>query len=125
MEINKNFFCLDLNSSIPYKRKRNLIDLITSNGGTVSFTFNKRVKYLLKDDTSMLDTYKCRKAFESDIPVVHLDYIYDLVSNNANLTSYLIQNPFNKANLQKGKVTKSKITIIEILKSQKYIFFQY
>jgi len=110
MEIQKSVFCLDLDSSIPYKRKRNLIDLITSNGGTVSFTFNKRVKYLLKDDKTMLDTYKCRKAFESDIPVVHLDYIYGLVSNNANLTNYLISNPFNKANLQKGKVTKSTLS---------------
>lgn len=112
----KKIFCLDLNCSVSYKEKKNLIDLITHNGGYVSFILNKKCSYLLKTDRVTTDSYKCRQAFKLSIPVLHVDYIYHSINETViSLKKYLIENSQNQVNFKQGKVTKGN----------KMIFFLY
>lgn len=102
-------FCFDLNNSITFKEKKSLIDLITNNGGSVSFVLNNKCSYVVKNDQDSIDTYKCRQAFKLSIPVVHVDYIYHSINaNNINYKNYLIENKENEKNFKQGKVSKGK-----------------
>jgi hypothetical protein len=106
-------FCLDLTNSISYKKKKNLIDLITQNGGKVSFILKKDIDYLIKDDKTSLDTYKCRTAFKLNVPVIHSDYVFCASAANHetekhNPKDFAIQNELNIDNLKSGKISKGK-----------------
>lgn len=104
--------CLDLSMSTPYKLKKSLIDIIVSNGGKFSFILNKKCHFLVKNDPSNLDTYKCRSAFRMGIPIVDAAYINDLISSsaNVNLNKYLIKNKkLSEDILKKGLIPKSMI----------------
>jgi hypothetical protein len=105
-------FCLDLSSSAPYKYKKNVIDLITSNGGIVSFVLNKKVDYLVRSDMSSHESYKCRMAFKLHIPVVSVLFVFDSVRNGSLLTDllkeYLLENRESLEGMKKGKVLSSE-----------------
>jgi hypothetical protein len=110
--IEKNdIICLDISSSLSYKQKKSLIELITSSGFRVSFILNNKVKLLLKDDKANIDTYKCRTAFKLSIPVLHVKFIYDYVSNGSSIINtktfndYLIDNNEINKNFNKGLIS--------------------
>jgi hypothetical protein len=122
-----NFFkyndiiCLDLSSTISYKQKKSLIDLITSKGFRVSFVLNKKAKLLLKDDKNDINTYKCRTAFKLGLPVLHIKFIYDYIStgssisNTIEINDYLIVDKENDKNFNNGLISfnnKQSIFII-------------
>lgn len=111
--------CLDFSISTSYKLKKNLIDVIINNGGRVSFILNKKCNYLIKNDTSNLDTHKCRTAFRMGIPVLDLNFINDYFFNTPNKTKcikindYFIKNINNDTSFEKGVIPKSKLKIIQ------------
>jgi hypothetical protein len=110
LKLKDNLVCLELTNSTPYKKKKALIELITSNGGRVSFIMNKSVSYLLKEDRKDLDTYKCKQAFKLGIPVFSIDLIYDYFLNfksNLQLDHYLIKNKKNEENFKSGKISNN------------------
>jgi hypothetical protein len=110
-KLNGKTICLDLNSSIPYKQKKSIIDLLTSNGAKVSFILNKSVSLLIKNDRKNIDGYKCKTAFKLSIPVVHIDYIHELFNNeHVNLKEYLILDEEKDKNFKQGKIAKSNTT---------------
>lgn len=105
-----DLICLDLSNSTPYKQKKSLIDLISSNGGRISFVLNKNVKFLIKDDKANLDTYKCRTAFKLGIPVFHISYLFDYLLSDVNkssvkLNDYLIFNKQKEKNFKNGLIS--------------------
>lgn len=109
--LNKTF-CLDLSSSVSYKEKKNIIDLITCNGGNVSFILNNKCSYLVKNDKNSNDSYKSRLAYKLSIPVIHVDYFFHYINDfNTNYKLYLIEDKLNEINFKQGKVSKSKKTI--------------
>ena len=107
---NDVMFCIDLGPAVPYKKKKNLIDLITSNGAKVSFNLNKKVTFLLLEDKSNTSGYKARQAFKLGIPVLHADFIYEWISESntqlLNIKKYLIKNNQNIENLKQGIISK-------------------
>ncbi len=109
LKLNGKLVCLDLSSSINYKQKKHLIELIASNGGRVSFVLNKKINYLVKDQPHEIETYKCRNAFKLNIPVLHISFIYELVNNDSiSIQNFLIKNKLDEENLRKGLIPKSK-----------------
>lgn len=101
--------CLDLRSTTSYKEKKKLIDLLVSNGAKVSFFLKKGVSLLVKNDKRDVDSFKCKTSFKLGIPVVHSEYIYKLLNNEAvNSKDYLIVNNENSESFKKGKISKSK-----------------
>ena len=108
MKASEKQICLDLSNSTQYKKKKNLIDLLTSHGLRVSFILNKDISLLVKNDKNDIDTYKCRTAFKLGIPVVHYDYIIKQLNNESvNIKEFLIANSAYKENFKQGKIAKS------------------
>jgi hypothetical protein len=111
-----DIICLDLSSSISYKQKKSLIDLITINGFRVSFVLNKKSKILLRDEKTNISSYKCKAAFKLNIPVLHIKYIYDFISsgscilNTKTVSNYLILNTENDKNFNNGLISFNKIS---------------
>ena len=103
--------CLDLSNSTPYKLRKHLTDLIISNGGRVSFILNKTVKYLIRDDKINTDTYKCKHAFKLNIPVIHINYLYELEKRSTQLQDYLIFNKQQELNFNNGLISSNKESI--------------
>ena len=100
--------CLDLSNSIPYKKKKGLIDLLAAHGFKISFIINKFTNLLIKDDRDNLDTYKCRTAFKLGIPVVHVDFVYELYLNlnsNAKMEEFIIKNKQEEINFKNGYIS--------------------
>jgi hypothetical protein len=100
-------------SQLAYQRyKKSIVDLITSNGGTVSFVLNKKVDYLVLSDKLNLDTYKCRTAFKIRIPVVAVEFVVDSARSGSLLRSllkdYSVENQGSLENLKAGKVVSSR-----------------
>lgn len=123
--------CLDLSNSTPYKQKKSLVDLITSNGGRVSFILNSKVNYLVRDDTLNLDTYKCRTAFKLGIPILNSNYILDAIqSKSCSIENYIVKNKKIQDNLNKGIISSSSkpnffsyhLTILSLLIIAFYTF---
>jgi poly [ADP-ribose] polymerase len=109
LKFSDKVICLDLNSSTKYKEKKNLVDLLTSNGANVTFVLNKRVLLLVKNDKNV-ESYKCRTAFRLSIPIVTVDFIYHCLNNEyVNLKEYLILDKNDEENFKKGKISKSSI----------------
>ena len=107
--------CLDLSNSIPYKQKKSLIDLIALNGGKVSFILTTQTNFIVKDDPTSLDTYKCRMGFKRNVPVIRIDYIMDLIYNSSdsiNINSYSLFNSKIEENLKKGIISSRFISLI-------------
>ena len=101
-----DIICLDLSSSTPYKLKKSLVDLIVSHGARVSFVLNKNVTFLIRDDLTNLDTYKCRTAFKLKIPIVSLSYLHDLVTKSStNIRDYILLNKQDEGNFKKGLIS--------------------
>lgn len=120
-KLKNNLVCLELTNSTPYKKKKGLIELISSNGGRVSFIMNKSVNFLLKEDRKDLETYKCKQAFKLGIPVFSIDLIYDYYLNfksNLQLDDYLIKNKKNEENFKSGKISNNP-------RSSKYSVFHF
>ena len=104
-----DIICLDLSSSTSYKLKKSLIDLIVAHGARVSFILNKKVKYLLKDDKTNLDTYKCKSAFKLKIPIISLNYLYDLNNGcETSLNDYVLLSKQNELKFNKGLISLSQ-----------------
>lgn len=107
-----DLICLDLSGSIPYKKKKHLIDALNQKGYRVSFILNKTVKWLIKDDRKSLDSYKCRNAFKLNIPVIHVDFVAEFLQTDARqdlkasklVDKYLIKNQLDEQNFKQGKV---------------------
>ena len=100
--------CLDLKNSTPYKEKKKLIEILTSNGAKVSFILKKGVSLLIKNDKNDFNTYKCQNAFKYGIPVIHSDFINIFLTNQtANIREFLLKNEENKENFKKGRLVKS------------------
>ena len=100
--------CVDLKNSTPYKEKKNLIQLLVTNGAKVSFFVKKGISILVKNDNKDVDSYKCKSAFKLGIPVVHIDYIYKYLNNEiVNFKDYLIVNKESSEYFKKGKILKS------------------
>jgi hypothetical protein len=99
--------CLDLSSSVAYKKKKSLIDLLTTHGFKVSFVLNKSASLLARDERDNADTFKCRTAFKLGVPIVHVDYLYELLlagNTKARIESFLIKNKKNEDDFQNGVV---------------------
>ncbi len=114
LKLDGKVVCLDLSNSIPYKQKKNLIDLIAVNGGKVSFILTFQTDFIVKDDPTTLDTYKCRMGFKRNVPVVGINYIMDLIyntSDSVNISSYSLFNSKIEEDLKKGIIT-SKFTLL-------------
>ena len=109
--------CLDLSSSIAYKQKKKIIDSIINNGGRVSFILNKKVKYLIKDERLNLDSYKCRTAFKLGIPVIDLNYI-NYIESFSPISDFVIKNKFNEDNLNRGVISKSRLSSLNLFQLQ-------
>ena len=109
--------CLDLSSSIAYKQKKKIIDSIINNGGRVSFILNKKVKYLIKDERLNLDSYKCRMAFKLGIPVIDLNYI-NYIESFSPISDFVIKNKFNEDNLNRGVISKSRLSSLNLFQLQ-------
>ena len=102
-EWNSNdIFCLDLSISTQYKEKKQIIDLIISRGARVSFILNKTVKYLIRNDNTNIDTYKCKLAFKLNIPILDVNYLFDKCS--VNLEKYLIVNKEHEEKFKNGLI---------------------
>jgi hypothetical protein len=114
LKFENDLVCLDLSNSFLYKQKKKLIDLIIANGGRVSFILNKKISYLIKDQNTNLDSYKCRTAFKHNIPVVHVNYIYELNDTNS-IKDYLIKNKLYEDSLRKGLIPKSNLYFKSII----------
>lgn len=99
--------CLDLSSSIAYKKKKSLIDLITTEGGKVTFILTPKTSFVVKDDKDNLDSYKCRMAFKRNLIVVGVDYIMDLVlgDDTVDINNYSLMSEKIKKNLSKGMIS--------------------
>ncbi len=109
--------CLDLSNSIAYKKKKSLIDLIALHGLKVSFIINKSASILIRDDRDNLDTYKCRTAFKLGVPIIHVDYIYEMLLNgnhNVKLANYLIKNKKDETDFKNG--------LVSVAPNSKFIF---
>lgn len=103
--------CLDLSSSVPYKKKKAIIEYIASHGYKVSFIINKTTGLLVKDDRLETDSYKCRTAFKLAVPVVHVDYLYAYFDSSPSsrhhisTDPYLIKNKQDEIKFQNGVIT--------------------
>lgn len=105
---NSDIFCLELSSNVSYKKKKALIDVISANGGRVSFVLNLKVNFLIRDDASNLDTYKCRTAFKLGVPIVLSSYFDEILQNKSvKIEEYIIKNKAIEENLKKGIITST------------------
>ena len=115
--------CLDLKDTTRYKEKKRLIELLTSNGAKVSFIIQKGSSLLIKNDKSNVSTYKCRTAFKLGIPVVHVDYIFNLLNKKVvNFKDYVIVNTESQQRFKNGKIVGNIQKIIIILINLKFYF---
>ena len=96
----------DFGSSISYKRKKQLIDSAKQNGLVISYGLNKNVDFLIKDDETNLQTFKCRMAFKLNIPVLKADYLLN-ENHSRDLKDYLIKNKYCEDNFKRGKINSS------------------
>ena len=109
MQLNDKTICLDLSNATSYKQKQTLIKLLTNNGAKVSFILNKNASLVVKNDKKDVESYKTRTAFKLGIPVVHVDYIHQLINNDyVDIKDYLISNKENMDNFKNGKISKGK-----------------
>ena len=101
--------CLDLTNSISYKKKKSLIEVITKNGGKVTFILTPKTDFIVKEDTKQLDSYKCRNGFARNIPVVPIDYLHDFLasSHSIDINDYSLINVKLQENLKLGIVNTS------------------
>ena len=76
-----------------------------------SFILNKTVKYLIRDDKINTDTYKCKHAFKLNIPVIHINYLYELEKRSTQLQDYLIFNKQQELNFNNGLISSNKESI--------------
>lgn len=100
--------CLDLTNTISYKKKKTLIELITTNGGKVTFILTPKTDLIVKENTEDLDSYKCRNGFARNIPVVPIEYVHDLLSSSQSdidIADYSLINIKLQENLKKGIVS--------------------
>ena len=128
---NGEIVCLELSGNVSYKEKKSLIDVIAANGGRVSFILNSKVNFLIRDDASNLDTYKCRAAFKLGIPVVLSSYISERVHNKSTkIERFIIKNKTIEENLKKGiiasnlKAIQAK-TLLKLIDMDKVQFFSF
>lgn len=101
----EGLICLELGVKTSYKKKKSIIDFLTSNGATISFILNKKCKFLVIDDKTNIDTYKCRTAFKLKIPIIHIELFYKLIldkNQNIKVEDYVIQDKSFKNNFKKG-----------------------
>ena len=57
--------------------------IITKNGGKVYFDPDKRTDFVMvKADSPVIDSKKCLKADELEIPIISEDYIHDSINKN-------------------------------------------
>lgn len=101
----EGLICLDLGIKISYQKKKSIIDFLTSNGAKVSFIISKKCKFLVIDDKTNIETYKCRTAFRLKIPIIHIEFFYKLILDNdqkIKIEDYLIQDKLIRNNFTKG-----------------------
>ena len=96
----------DFSNTINYKRKRQLLESAKQIGLVISYGLNKNVDFLIKDDETNLQTFKCRMAFKLNIPVLKADYLND-ENHSRDLEDFLIKNIKCENDFKNGKINSS------------------
>ncbi|XP_019851276.1 PREDICTED: uncharacterized protein LOC100633591 isoform X2 [Amphimedon queenslandica] len=101
---------LELDSSIPFKKKSALKQSVIQYGGIVSFIVTKKTTHLVVNNVEKAqDSYKSRMAQKWGIPVVSIKFIEDCIENGKLLEpdQFVVAGKTPSEELSSGKIVAS------------------
>lgn len=106
--------CFDFSNSLPYKRKKELVELSKKNGLKLAFNVTPNLDFLVKDNTTDLNTSKCKHAFKLNVPVLNASFLTALNQNlSTSLNEFLIKNTQLELNFKNGIINSSSNFLAE------------